>query len=110
MAPIRTSAKDSVFFISIEDHVSMNDNLEFARCMKEALTGEFGTIIVTVNAKVINSYCLGTLLTGFRDAGKCGKSLRAVCDQPHSLSSIQRFDTQGRLPVYRTAEEALSEE
>ena len=108
--PLRTYQERNAFFVCLEDRVTMEDNLNFARTMKQAMEDEWGTILVLVNAKVINSYCLGTLFASFREAREHKKSLKVVCDQPHSLSSIGRFDPKGLLPVYSNVDEALGEE
>ena len=88
----------------------MEDNLAFARTMKEATAKEWQMIIVLVKLKVINSYCLGTLLASYREASEHGKTLRIACDQPHSLSSIRHMDPNGHLPVFPNLEAALCEE
>ena len=107
--PIRTSEKEGIFFIRLEDRVSMEDNLEFARWMKEATAQEWRMVLVLVNSKVINSYCLGTLFAGYREMSVHDKILRVVCNQPFSRSSIGHFDPQGLLPVFESVEEALSD-
>ncbi|MFH1739178.1 MAG: hypothetical protein ABIH23_09225 [bacterium] len=106
--PVRTYQERNAFLVCLEDRVTMEDNLKFGRTMKEAIADQWGTILVLVNAKVINSYCLGTVFASFREARDRGKSLRVVCDQPYSLSSIGHFDPKGILPVYKSVDEAFA--
>ncbi|MFH1742584.1 MAG: STAS domain-containing protein [bacterium] len=108
--PIHTDEKSDVLIVCLEDPISMETNLSFARTMKQAMAKEWRLIIVLVNLKVVNSYCLGTLLASHRESSQRGKILRIVCDQPYSLSSIRHIDPHGDLPVFPSLDEALSDE
>jgi len=108
--PIQFVDKGRIALVSISDRFSMEDALEFGRRMKEALSGEWKTIIIVVAVTLINSHCLGTIFAGYREAKEKGKVLKLVCDRPHSLSALQRFDPSRSIPIFETIEEALSED
>ncbi len=107
--PVRTREKHDVLLVIIKDKVTMEDSLEFGRAMKEALEGQWPTILVVVATKMINSHCLGTIFAAYREAIEAGKTLKVVCDYPHSVASIKRFDPKKSIHIYGTVEEAILE-
>ncbi len=107
--PVQSVEKGSVYIVSISDRFSLEDSLEFGRTMKEAVKGESKTIIVVVAVTLINSHCLGTIFAGYREARQKEKTVKLVCDRPHSISALRRFDPSGSIPIFETVEQALVE-
>ncbi len=105
--PVRTVEKNDVFLVMIKDKVSVENCLEFGRAMKEALGGDWEKIVVVVAVKVINSHCLGTIFAAHREAQEKGISLKVVCDHPHSVESIKRFDPERSIHIYPSVEAAI---
>ena len=106
--PIKTDERNDTRIIALHGDINMDDSLQFARVMKDTVTGKWEAVIVILESTAVNSHCLGTVLATYNALRSAGKRLRVVCAESTVLKSLAIFRIVPRVDVFPTLEEAMA--